>query len=83
MIGDVFVHLRVGRGDRLQHIAQAAGSLGLLVANAVVSFFQLLESVNSFLLPSGNSTVASSALYSSISFCLLALADALLLVSSS
>ena len=39
--------------------------------------------IETLLLPSGNSTVACSALYASISFCLLAFAEALVLVSNS
>ncbi len=43
MVGDVLIHLGLGRGDRLEHVAEFEAQLGPLVADVVVGFFQLRE----------------------------------------
>src|SRR5260370_5984532 len=45
VVGDVFVHLGLSRRDRFQHFAELQAQLRALVADLVVFFFELRESV--------------------------------------
>ena len=81
VIGDVLVHLGLGRSHRLQNIAEFQAQLRPLVADFVVSLFQFLEV--EFLLAAVGKLDRGLLLLCirQFLFCLLALADALRAVS--